>query len=453
MKLLLVALLCAISYAQTDYVSLLDTHSYDYLSHGNHHCDMYSDSRGAAIEEAKSYCSSHSDCGGFAISQKWDSFCPQFFSLNPTTYHNSDWTFFVKNEEASDSSACAWVQSNANTDGEILIGFVNSLDECISMVRSNSQCTDATMANVDTTNGGSYFGSCWCQWGSSMITDNDSCCQTTWIDDDCTASECSLEGVDFRGQDLTSYICGRKDFSAIAFSEDCHRWGVATERDSQQEADEDAIDWCNGGGLDRDGDIPCEVQYTRDDVCGAVASGSSACTWIQSNANTDGEILVGLVNSLDECISMVRSNSQCTDATMANVDTTNGGSHFGSCWCQWGSSMITDNDSCCQTTWIDDDCTAAGYEGSLCKVDDDCDSARCNFSELPSRCRKKESHLSDCGRDVDCESEHCLDRKCVDGRDNNRCNSNDDCQSGRCAFGLPFGKCQTQAEHGKKLHS
>merc|ERR1712200_399980 len=82
-----------------DYVSLMDSHSYDYLSHGNHQCDIYSDSREAAIEEAKVYCSSHSDCGGFAVSQVWESFCPQFFSLNPTTYDNSACTFFVKNEK------------------------------------------------------------------------------------------------------------------------------------------------------------------------------------------------------------------------------------------------------------------------------------------------------------------------------------------------------------------
>jgi len=93
--------------------------------------------------------------------------------------------------------------------------------------------------------------------------------------------------------------------------------------------------------------------------------------------------------------------------------------------------------------------TPAGYEGSLCAKDDECDSSRCNFSEFPSRCREKESHSSDCNRDVDCESEHCLGRKCVDGRDSDRCNSNDDCQSGRCAFGVPFGKCQAPVEHGE----
>eukprot|EP00493_Phyllostaurus_siculus_P026646 UN26991 len=296
------------------------------------------------------------------------------------------------------------------------------------MVRSNSQCTDATMANVDTTNGGSHFGTCWCQWGSSMITDNDSCCQTTWIDDDCTAADC-VDVDDFmQNGNPSGLTCADAWAQVSQFLPSCpgplavqcpQTCGTCPEASSQP------------------------LETTAPETTSSTSSDRSACTWVQSNAITDGEILVGFVNSLDECINMVRSNSECTDATMANVDTTNGGSYFGSCWCQWGSSMITDNDSCCQTTWIDNDCTATGYEGSLCKVNDDCDSARCNFSEFPSRCRKKESHLSDCDRDVDCQSEHCLGRKCVDGRDNDRCNSNDDCQSGRCAFGVPFGKCQT----------
>eukprot|EP00493_Phyllostaurus_siculus_P004655 UN04676 len=93
--------------------------------------------------------------------------------------------------------------------------------------------------------------------------------------------------------------------------------------------------------------------------------------------------------------------------------------------------------------------TLAGYEGSMCNVDDDCDSERCNFGEFPSRCREKENHSNECNRDGDCESDLCLGRKCVDGRDNDRCNSNDDCQSGRCAYGIPFGNCQAPAEHGE----
>merc|ERR550517_1912526 len=85
----------------------------------------------------------------------------------------------------------------------------------------------------------------------------------------------------------------------------------------------------------------------------------------------------------------------------------------------------------------------------MCNVDDDCDSERCNFGEFPSRCRQKETHSSECDRDGDCESDLCLGRKCVDGRDNDRCNSNDDCQSGRRAYGIPFGNSQAPAEHGE----
>merc|ERR1711874_741699 len=69
--------------------------------------------------------------------------------------------------------------------------------------------------------------------------------------------------------------------------------------------------------------------------------------------------------------------------------------------------------------------TLAGYEGSMCNVDDDCVSERCNFGEFPPRCRQKETHSSECNRDGDCESDLCLGLKCVDGRNN-------DCASQHC---------------------
>jgi len=91
----------------------------------------------------------------------------------------------------------------------------------------------------------------------------------------------------------------------------------------------------------------------------------------------------------------------------------------------------------------------AGYEGSICQADDDCNSERCNVGESPHRCREKEPHSGECKKDTDCQSEQCLGNNCVDGRENDRCNSNDDCNSGRCAFGFTFGKCQSLAEHGE----
>jgi len=92
--------------------------------------------------------------------------------------------------------------------------------------------------------------------------------------------------------------------------------------------------------------------------------------------------------------------------------------------------------------------THKGFEGSLCNADDECDSLRCNVGEFPYRCREKKPHSEECQKHSDCKSDKCLDGKCVDGRENDMCNSNDDCDSGRCAFGVPFGKCQHQVEHG-----
>jgi len=92
--------------------------------------------------------------------------------------------------------------------------------------------------------------------------------------------------------------------------------------------------------------------------------------------------------------------------------------------------------------------THKGFEGSLCNADDECDSLRCNVGEFPYRCREKKPHSEECQKHSDCKSDKCLDGKCVDGRENDTCNSNDDCDSRRCAFGVPFGKCQHQVEHG-----
>merc|ERR1719454_1296155 len=93
---------------------------------------------------------------------------------------------------------------------------------------------------------------------------------------------------------------------------------------------------------------------------------------------------------------------------------------------------------------------AEGIEGSVCETDDDCDSSRCNLNELPHRCREKEGHSSDCTKNSDCLSDLCLGQTCVDGRENDRCKSDNDCHSGRCAFDFPFGTCQSRAEYGEK---
>ena len=84
-----------------------------------------------------------------------------------------------------------WIPSNANTDGEVFVAYVNDTDECLSHYYSNPACLEdgATMANIDKTNGYdeetgiTHYGTCWCQFGDSVQIDDDECCITTWAKD------------------------------------------------------------------------------------------------------------------------------------------------------------------------------------------------------------------------------------------------------------------------------
>ena len=84
--------------------------------------------------------------------------------------------------------------------------------------------------------------------------------------------------------------------------------------------------------------------------------------WIQSNANSDGEVFVGYVNSKAECLAIYHSDPECYEAgaSMANIDTTHrynyatGTYHYGACFCQFGNGMEIDDDDCCITTWAKD---------------------------------------------------------------------------------------------------
>jgi len=727
-----------------NYVSLLDTHSYDFLSHGNHHCDTYSDSRDAAIEEAKSYCSSHSDCGGFAISQKWDSFCPQFFSLNPTTYDNSDWTFFVKNEEecvdvaqiedpaTNQMITCAEVYAQMMNAGinwcpaalaalcPVTCGTCADSPECVDVAQIEDPATNQMITCAEAyaqimnaglpycpgplaeqcpqtcgtcpettsqppeitapeTTSSTYGPGCRVYCTGDWVGDNtcdestgcymcphfwngdvfdggdcaphDGCpahCTDSWIGDsicdefDCTMCPHFWNGDLFDGGDCGPYVVDSSydDMVDSSYDDDGLMWEFNYEvyLDSKCDNNVGNVDYqsrmfqcdvgrifsCASNGLVQLNEYedeactilkrsmpmvdaecfedegfflrvnydtnPCfsqiestEIESTTTDpihdmcepgyksILGHPFAGSSCATpgltchqnsnltpqecaafctgdcigytqefdhgWCHTmdstfNGYVAGEKAFGtegfyckkimptikdtfrfttsglgqncddacgaieeecvedmfLLYSAEEvaswalavdvtCTAIVDRcdigespifnwrNGECTFCSNPNHPGWTNGNRCGARWhdreriCPCTSSsftaaptnrLITGSPSMSQPTRSPSKSpTPAGYEGSLCNVDDDCDSARCNFSELPSRCREKESHLSDCDRDVDCESEHCLGRKCVDGRDNDRCNSNDDCQSGRCAFGVPFGKCQTQAGHGE----
>ena len=79
---------------------------------------------------------------------------------------------------------------------------------------------------------------------------------------------CDLTGMRFNNMPLIDYMCSKNEYSAIAVTPDCKRWGVATSRKTQEKANADAIDWCDGKGLGTVGNYRgCRVQYKGSD-CG-----------------------------------------------------------------------------------------------------------------------------------------------------------------------------------------
>merc|ERR1719173_233735 len=684
----------SLAVSTSDYVSLMDTKSRDYLSHGNHQCDSYSDSRDVAIEEAKVYCSSHSDCGGFAVSQVWESFCPQFFSNNPTTYDNSAWTFFVKSEkensnafdgftfitkdqgpadcgefigcdygdEALQMQWCTetncdliqWCPANGeglmspschlrhdgrpraclyrgcqsctaescdfNRDPNMTSGGVHQLGHWYTYFREATQDpTEPTLDPVVTSvykktdcrfdysstvrSAGDYgahlntpktleecealcdahpgcasfvvdqMGGGKCHLRTECPLVNEACIEASswgfinYVKEDCEASaptslpddlpsdipsgspsyapslapitsspsmhpsivpsstpsalptnrrpsvaptiKCAegyelKQGMPMHGRGCTSEgisctqriylgaptristeecaaLCSDSEL-CVAYSQDqgsfrdmCvtidmsfyYRYNVHTREFHQGKGT-----YCEKAHTTMRPFDP-EAKFTTSEPG---QSCKDACESIEEECRSDllflqsaEEVASWALKAGVTCTSIVE---QCSLAVAPLFDwshpkfTNNEvvctfcsepewkygpvcNARFGSntricpCSSTWSSAPTKT-----PTTFPTDLPTLAGYEGSMCDVDDDCDSERCNFGEYPSRCREKEDHSSECNRDGDCESDLCLGRKCVDGRLNDRCTSNDDCQSGRCAFGIPFGDCRELAEHG-----
>jgi len=69
----------------------------------------------------------------------------------------------------------------------------------------------------------------------------------------------------------------------------------------------------------------------------------TSCNWVVQNYNTNGEKNIGEASSPEECIQMVKE--QCPDFTIANLPKTGSGS----CWCQKGNDMREDTSSSWQT--------------------------------------------------------------------------------------------------------
>eukprot|EP00961_Rhodomonas_salina_P094893 1276652-Rhodomonas_salina.1 len=78
------------------------------------------------------------------------------------------------------------------------------------------------------------------------------------------------------------------------------------------------------------------------------ASGDCSCSWIQTNANSARQLDMGIAQSRDECIALVRSN--CWWATIANFG---GGDGAGSCYCQDGEERSVD-ESGRESCWLEE---------------------------------------------------------------------------------------------------
>ena len=79
---------------------------------------------------------------------------------------------------------------------------------------------------------------------------------------------CDLSRMRFNNMPLIDYICSKSEYSAIAVTPNCKRWGIATKRTTQEKANADAIDWCDGRGLGIVGNNKgCSVHY-KGSYCG-----------------------------------------------------------------------------------------------------------------------------------------------------------------------------------------
>jgi hypothetical protein len=101
---------------------------------------------------------------------------------------------------------------------------------------------------------------------------------TTTTTQAASASYCSLAGMKiFSTQDLETYFCTAEgEHKAIAFSSDCGVFGASVDADTQQEADAQAIDWCNGNGVGYAGETSgCQVQFRSSHCEGFVNNSKS----------------------------------------------------------------------------------------------------------------------------------------------------------------------------------
>ena len=195
------------------------------------------------------------------------------------------------------NTECQWFRNNYNADGELYVGNVHSLEECIDLVQEH--CVWANIAQIDENAAYGGMGDCWCQVGNNQTHDASIPYLGCWL-----------------------------------------------------------------------GEIP--VFDPPDN--------NTDCEWIRNDANRAGEIHVGNVNSLDECVELVQE--MCPWATIANVHETVVNGSRGTCYCQNGNDQTYDASEEYLNCWLNgfvsnqsDMESTFPPDGIHCTAHDDCPSS------------------------------------------------------------------------------
>ena len=143
-------------------------------------------------------------------------------------------------------------QSNANTDGEQLIGTVTSAEECIELVQAN--CEWANIANVHENVLKNESADCWCQNGDDLTPDDTSGYVNCWFGE--TNSTAPPDGTELcadgfqnnantENEELVGYVTS--PLECIQLVQDQCEWANIANIHESMLADESAECWCQRG--------------------------------------------------------------------------------------------------------------------------------------------------------------------------------------------------------------
>jgi len=79
------------------------------------------------------------------------------------------------------SMGCQWIRNDWNTAGEVYIGHVSSMDECVELVQE--YCQWANIATVHESAADGYYADCWCQTGYNQSPDDSASYFGCWFDE------------------------------------------------------------------------------------------------------------------------------------------------------------------------------------------------------------------------------------------------------------------------------